>query len=130
MISFPVMVRCKSKGKGFFEGEILLNFIILVGFLPCVGSLLKIGGQSIKSPTESLACFLSGEKVLAKLEKHSLLLLSSFALYTVFTAFVTEGKFCETASSLAILAAFGMARVLVVISSMGTDHKIRNDVLD
>lgn len=116
MVCLPFMIWYKNKGKGTLGGKVSLAFLFLMGLLPCIGSLLKIGEQSAKSPTEYLAYFLLGyfflsnDNVLKKLEQYRFLLLGLFILYAGFTVFILNGEFYEVASWLAILAILGIAR--------------------
>ena len=116
MVSLPFMIGYKKRGKGTLGDKVPLILIIVMGLLPCIGSLLKIGGQSVKSPTEYLAYFLlayfflSNETVLKKLESYRFLLLGLFVLYTGFATFIIGGEFYELASWLSILTILGMAR--------------------
>jgi len=116
MVSLPFMILYKNKAKGTLGDKMPLILVLLMGLLPCIGSLLKIGGESDKSPTENLAYFilgyffLSNDNLLRKLEKYRFLLLGLFILYAGFTAFFIDWKFYEIASWLGILMLLGMAR--------------------
>jgi len=116
MVSLPFMIWYKNKGKGTLGDKVPLILVLLMGLLPCIGSLLKIGGESDKSPTENLAYFilgyffLSNDNLLKKLKKYRFLLLGLFILYAGFTAFIIDWEFYEIASWLGILTLFGMAR--------------------
>jgi len=116
LASLPFMIWYKNKGKGTLGDKTPLILVMLMGLLPCIGSLLKIGGQSTKSPTEFLAYFmlgyffLSNDILLKKLEKHRFLLLGLFALYAWFTTYIIDGEFYEFASWLSIMALLGLAR--------------------
>lgn len=125
MVFLPVMMGYKRKGKGTLGDKTPLIAVVLMGLLPCIGSLLKIGG---KSPTEYMAYFLLGffflsnENILAKLERHRFWLLGLFALYATFTVFVIDGEFYELACWLAILAILGNARRYLNFSSKITGY--------
>ncbi len=116
MVSLPFMMWYKNKGKGTLGDKISLIWVILMGLLPCIGSLLKIGGQSKKSPTEYLAYFLLGyfflsnENLLKKLEKYRFWLLGLSILYAGFTTFMIDGEVYEMASWLFILAILALGR--------------------
>jgi surface polysaccharide O-acyltransferase-like enzyme len=87
-----------------------------MGLLPCLGSLLKIGGQSVKSPTEYLAYFLLGyfflynDNLLKKLDNYRFILLGLFIAYGCFMFFIIDGAFREMANWLSILALLGLGR--------------------
>ena len=113
MVSLPFLIWYKSKGKGTLGGKVPLILIILMGLLPCIGSMIKIGG---KSPTENLAYFLLGyffltnEKLLERLDKYRFLLLGLFVLDALRTTFITHGEFYEISSWLSILTLLGIGR--------------------
>ena len=113
MISLPFMLWYKNKGKGTLGSKVPLIPVILMGFLPCIASALKIGG---KSPTEDLTYFLIGyffltnDDLLKRLDKYRFLLLGLFVLDAARTAFITHGEFYEMTSWLAILAILGLGR--------------------
>ncbi|MCL1819085.1 MAG: acyltransferase family protein [Oscillospiraceae bacterium] len=116
MVCLPFMIWYNNKGKGTLGDKVPLIFVILMGLLPCIGSLVKIGGQSLKSPTEYLAYFLLGyfflsnDKLLEKLDRYRFLLLGLTVLYSGFTRFIIDGEFYEMASWLWILMILGMGR--------------------
>ena len=116
MVCLPFMIWYKSKGRGMLGGRVPLIIVVFMGLLPCIGSLIKIGGESVKSPTEYLAYFLLGyfflsnDELLKKLEKYRFLLLGLFVLYAGFTIYIINGEFYEMASWISILAILGMAR--------------------
>lgn len=111
MVCLPFMIWYKNKGKGTRENNTPLILVILTGLLPCIGSMVDIGG---KSPTEYLAYFLLGyfflanDNLLKKLDKYRFLLLGMTILYSVFTRVVIDGEFYEMASWLWILTILGM----------------------
>lgn len=113
MVCLPFMLWYKSKGKGTIGDKISLVFVMLMGLLPCIGSMLNIGGES---PTEYMAYFLLGyfflsnDNLLKKLDKYRFLLLGLFVLYAMFTTFMIDYKFYEIASWLSILTILGMGR--------------------
>jgi len=112
MVSLPFMIWYNRKGKGALGDNVPLVLIVLMGLLPCVGSLLKIGG---KSPTESLAYFLLGyffltnENIHKKLEKYRFLLLGLTVLSCAVSLYF-EHQYFEQVSWLAILTILGMGR--------------------
>jgi len=113
IVCLPFMIWYKNKGKGTLGDKTPLIAVILMGLLPCIGSLVDISG---KSPTEYLAYFalgyffLSNDNLLEKLEKYRFLLLGLFVAYAAFMLFILDGKFFEMASWLSILAILGLAR--------------------
>jgi len=113
LICLPLMVWYKKKGKGTLGSNVPLILVVLMGLLPCIGSLLKIGG---KSPTEDMAYFLLGfffltsDKLLSKLEKYRFILLGLSVAYAIFTTFVLQRLLFEVASWLAILTLLGLGK--------------------
>jgi len=132
MVSLPFMIWYKNKGKGTLGSRSPLILVMLLGLLPCIGSMLKIGGQSTKSPTEFLAYFMLGyfflyhDILLKKLEKYRFLLLGLFLLYAWFTIYIIDGKFYEIASWLGIMALLGMARRYLNFSGKITGYLIKS----
>jgi len=116
LVSLPLLIWYKNKGKSTLGDKLPLPAVVLLGLLPCIGSVIKIGGESTKSPTENLAYFLLGyflltnEKLLEKLDKYRFQLLGCFVGYAVFSLYVIDGEFFEMISWLAILAALGLSR--------------------
>ena len=116
MVCLPFILLYKDKGKGTLGSKMPLILVMLMGLLPCIGSLVKIGGQSTKSPTEYLAYFLLGyfflcnDTLLEKSDRYRFLLLGSSVLYSCFTRFIIDGEFYEMASWLWILTVLGMGR--------------------
>ncbi|MCL2488408.1 MAG: acyltransferase [Oscillospiraceae bacterium] len=113
MVCLPFMALYKQKGKGTLGDNTPFICVILLGLLPCIGSMLKIGG---KSPTENLAYFLlgyfflTGDKLLEKLEKYRWLLLGLSVAYALFMKYVLKGEFFEAACWLLILTMLGWGR--------------------
>jgi len=126
IVSLPFMLWYKSKGKGTLGDKAPLILIILMGLLPCIGSMLKIGIG--KSPTEDLAYFmlgyffLSNDKLLERLDKYRFLLLEAAALYSAITAFVLNWEFYEMASWLWILALLGIGNHYLNFNGKATTY--------
>jgi len=116
MVCLPFMIWYKRKGKGTLGDRVPFILVILMGLLPCIGSMFKIGGESTKSPTENMAYFLFGfffltnENLLKKLEKYRFLLLGLFAAYAAFSKYILDYEFYEQISWLAILTILAMGR--------------------
>lgn len=116
MVCLPFMIRYKDRSKGTLGDRIPFIWVILMGLLPCAGSLFEVGGQSKQSPTEYMAYFLLGyfllsnENLLKKLEKYRFRLLGLAVLYAGFITFMIDGEGYEMASWLFILAILGLAQ--------------------
>ena len=132
MVSLPFVLLYKKKGKGTFGDGVPLVCLILVGILPLLGLItFDISGIS---PVEYLAYFLlgyfflTGERVLAKLDRYRFMLLGLFVLCAgsfmcLFLFPFQDGSWIELpiflyiiplaiqwASWLAVLALIGLAR--------------------
>jgi len=113
LVCLPFLIWYKNKGKGTLGENIPLFWIVLMGLLPAIGSLLKISG---KSPTEYLAYFLLGyfflanDSLLCKLEKYRHLLLGLFVVTAAVVVFVLDGNLYEVAGWISVLAVLGYSR--------------------
>ena len=125
MACLPVMLWYKRKGRGTLGSKVSILLIIVMGLLPCIATMLKIGG---KSPTEDLVYFvlgyffLSNDILLEKLDKYRFLLLGLFFMDALRTTFLCDGEFYETASWLAILTILGMGRRYLNFCGKITDY--------
>lgn len=113
LVCLPFMIWYKKQGKGTLGEHVSLILVVSMGLLPCIGSLLKIGG---KSPTEDLAYFLLGfffltsDNLLKKLEKYRFILLGLSIAYSAFSIFIMHRLLFEVASWLAILTLLGLGK--------------------
>ena len=113
LVCLPVMVYYKNKGNGTLGDNVPLVCIILMGLLPAIGSLLKIGGES---PTEHMAYFLLGyfflsnDTLLSKLEKYRHLLLGLFIVCAGIVGFVIDHNLYEVPRWISVLAALGYSK--------------------
>jgi surface polysaccharide O-acyltransferase-like enzyme len=125
LICLPVMVLYNNKGKGTLGDNFLLIILILMGALPAIGSMLRIGGES---PTEHMAYFLLGyfllfnDNLLNRLEKYRHLLLGLFIVCAALIAFVTGGEFYEVPRWISILATLGYSKRYLNFSKKATNY--------
>jgi surface polysaccharide O-acyltransferase-like enzyme len=107
------MIWYKTKGKGRLGENVPLLCVFLMGFLPAIGSMFNVFGES---PTEFMAYFLLGyfflarDNLLNKLEKYRHLSLGLFVVTAAFVAFVIDLQFYEVPRWFSILAALGYSK--------------------
>jgi len=112
MVCLPFMVWYKNKGQGKLGEKTPLLLLAAMGILPCIGSMVKIGG---KSPTEYLAYFLLGyffltnDDLLKKLDKYRFLLLGLAFLSAAISFGLLDFNYYEWVSWLCVLTILGMA---------------------